>query len=81
MNEIKISVSSIKRELMILAIMFIIALFVNVYAIIVYGGQWIELISQLHIVIILSVLLYLLFALLRLGIFAGRYLVKRFSSR
>ncbi|MDG5767707.1 hypothetical protein QA596_09540 [Balneolales bacterium ANBcel1] len=74
MKEIRIKVSSIWREVLIWVIMLAVAFLTNVYAIRTYDGQWSELISQLHIVLLLSVVYYVLLAVLRL-IIRGVYLL------
>ena len=65
MNEIRIQVSSIKRELWIWFALLWVAVVVNIYAILAYEGQWGELFSQLHVVLILSVVFYFITLLLR----------------
>ena len=65
MQDIVITKKRIKKELVFLIISFVIALIMNVYAIISYKTQWIELLTTLHITIFLSVFLYFLIAILR----------------
>lgn len=66
MKDLIIKASVIKKELKIWFMLLIGAFFVNVYAIIVHSGDWIELITQLHIVVILSLVLYLMTVIFRL---------------
>jgi len=65
MKDIIIKAASIKRELIIFGICFIIANLINVYAIVSRNTRWIELISMLHIVFVLSIILYGIFWLIR----------------
>lgn len=48
----------IRRELILLGILFLIANITNVYAIIVHQGNWPELFSQFHVVGLLTLFLY-----------------------
>lgn len=66
MQPIIISPQAIKREIRFLATAFIMANLMNIYAIITYKTNWIELISSLHILIILSFFLYFIILLARL---------------
>jgi hypothetical protein len=59
-KDILVKEKVIRRELVLLGVMFLIANFSNVYAIIVHEGQWGELISQFHVVGILTLFLYVL---------------------
>ncbi len=76
MKDILIKASSIRRELLVYLTVFIVAFFSNVYAIIAYSGRWAELYTQLHIVFLLSIFLYLLLALIRLVIYGVRTAIK-----
>jgi hypothetical protein len=55
-----------RREFIIWLIAFILSNLLNVYGIIHYKTRWIELITQLGYVFVLSLLLYFLVALIRL---------------
>jgi len=77
MNEIKIKISSIIREAVIWAVLLVVAFLTNVYAIITYDGQWPELISQLHVVFILSVVYYVILAIIRAIVHGIKFIVKR----
>jgi len=80
MKDLTIKASSIIRELLIFAGMLVAAFLTNVYAIWVHDGQWGELISQLHIVLLLSVVYYVLLVVIRLIIRGIMLLVKRFVN-
>lgn len=66
MKNIIIKAEVIKRELIILLSAFVLSFFMNVYAIIVYSGQWLELFTQFHIVILLTLFFYVLVLIVRL---------------
>jgi len=76
MKDITITSSRIKKELYIFLILFFIAFLMNVYAIIVYGGAWAELFTQLHFVLVLALIFYLLVVLTRTIATVFRFLVK-----
>jgi len=64
------------RELWILLILFIAVNLVNVYSIINYDASWYELISQLHVVLIITILLYFLIGVFRLFFFLIQRAIK-----
>lgn len=66
MKDITIKGSTITRELTILGVILLMAIVMNIYAIVAYNGAWSEVFTQLHLVLALTVVLYLLVALLRL---------------
>lgn len=74
MKDITIKVSSIVKELKIWMFLVILAFLTNVYAITKFEGQWLELYSQLHIILILSVFYYVVVLLLRGILFGVRVL-------
>jgi len=76
MEEIKIKVSSILRELFVWLVMLLLAFITNIYAIFTYDGQWGELVTQLHIVLLLSIFYYVVLLILRL-ILKGILLIAR----
>ncbi len=65
MRDLHIQASTLKRELRIYVSMFILAILSNVYAIVTYDAPWIELLTQLHVIVILSVVFYAFSWLLR----------------
>lgn len=77
MKDILIKGSRIKTELIYWSASFVIAIIFNVYAIIKYNTGWMELLSQLHIVLLLSVAIYLLISLLRGLIFITRFFIEK----
>lgn len=73
MKDITVKGARIKKEMYFWIVSFFIAVVINILGIIKYNTSWWELLSQLHIVIALTVLLYLLLLLFR-GIWS---LIKR----
>jgi hypothetical protein len=65
MKDILIKGTTVKRELVFWIISLAAAVLVNIYSIIKYNTQWIELLSQIHIVIALSILIYLILLAVR----------------
>ena len=66
MKDIVIPGKRIKQELRILAITIGIAVVLNLFSIIKFKTNWVELVSQLHVVIALGIAIYILVFLLRL---------------
>lgn len=66
MSNIVIPYTALKTELSWLATIWIFSNLVNVFAILFYNTRWIELITYQPLVIFISVLLYLIVALVRL---------------
>ena len=60
MNNIVITPKQIKRELLIWLVCLIVAIAMNIYAIVDYGTSWSELYSQFGYVLFISILLYLI---------------------
>jgi hypothetical protein len=76
MNDIIIRRSVLRRELRLWLILLLCAIGVNIYAIIIHDGRWSELITQFHIVFMLSIFFYVIIALPR-----GIYYLIRMKSR
>lgn len=66
MKDIVIPGKRIKQELLILAITIGIAVVLNIFSIIKFKTNWVELVSQLPIVIALGIAIYIIVVLLRL---------------
>ncbi|MCC5927333.1 MAG: hypothetical protein JJU41_12320 [Bacteroidetes bacterium] len=62
----------IRQELMLLGVLFVFSNLTNVYAILVHQGSWSELISQFHVVGLLTLFLYAVSLLLRGLFYSGR---------
>jgi len=69
MKDLVINGKRIIKELIILASLFILSFIINVIAILIHDTEWIELLSQLHVVLILTLVLYALLWLVRLVIY------------
>jgi hypothetical protein len=67
----------IRRELVLLGILFLTANLTNVYAIVVHEGQWSELLSQFHVVGILTLVLYGVSLFLRAMYWGGKRVLVR----
>jgi len=65
MKDILIKGSRIKKELVYWTGSFIAAVIINIYSIIKYNTGWSEVISQLHIVFLLSLFTYILLITIR----------------
>ncbi len=66
MKDTTITASRKKRELIILLISFLVAFFMNVYAILRYQRPLSELFTQLNVVLLLTLIVYALIAFLRM---------------
>ncbi|MFO7853199.1 MAG: hypothetical protein ACQERS_13720 [Bacteroidota bacterium] len=66
MKDLVIKGKWIKRELIILALLFITAIIFNITGIVKHDTRWNEMLSQLHVVLILTLVLYVLLWLVRL---------------
>jgi hypothetical protein len=65
MRDLVIPAKTIKRELAVLLVSFAAAFLLNIYSIIKYKTAWGELFSQLHVVIAVTLVIYLLVVLFR----------------
>lgn len=55
-----------QREIRWYVLAFIIAFLLNVFSIIKFGTNWIEVFTEMHIVFAVSLLLYLMFSIIRI---------------
>jgi hypothetical protein len=76
MKDIVISSKRIRIELITLAICFVVANLLNLYAIIAYQTSFVELLTQLGYVFIFSVVLYIAWSFLRAIFYLIKKLVK-----
>ncbi len=67
----------LRRELFIWVVMLIGAIGVNIYAISLHNGDWSELWTQFHIVLIISLAFYAVVAVIRIIIAGIRALFKK----
>ncbi len=65
MKNVVIKASQIRVEIMTWIVCFFISFLSNVGAIIYYKSPWLELLSSLHYVLVLTFFLYLLWSLIR----------------
>ncbi|MFA7419243.1 MAG: hypothetical protein WCZ90_06105 [Melioribacteraceae bacterium] len=65
MEDIIIKKNTLKREITIWIISLVMAFVLNAYAIIKYDASWSELLTQIPVIILISVLIYLLLFVLR----------------
>lgn len=80
MKDIIIRREWIRRELYILITAVIIAIILNAVSIAIFNTRWIELITQLHVVVFLAVGIYLLHWLIRPLIILVIYLIKKIKT-
>ncbi len=66
MKDIVITAKYIRREIIILLVCLVSAILLNVYSIIKYQTAWRELYSQIHIVLAVWIVIYVLVLLFRL---------------
>lgn len=66
MKDTTIPASRKKKEWIIFMLSFLVAFFMNVYAILRYQRPVTELFTQLHVVLLLTIIVYALVAFLRL---------------
>ncbi len=66
MKDITITGKRIKKELIILAVSLVAAFILNIYAISKFNTNWNELISQLHFVLLIAGIIYILVLVFRL---------------
>lgn len=72
MKDIIIKSSTVKKEGSILAFLFGLAVLINLISIIMYDGLWHELITQLPVVLVLTLVLYVLLLFIRFILFGIR---------
>jgi len=77
MKETVITPGMKKRELIILLVCFIAAYVLNVVGIVKYNAPAIELVSQLHVVLAVSLVIYVLVAVFRGLLYLFSLLVKK----
>ena len=66
MKDIIIPSKTVRKEMIILAVSLAAALILNIYSIIKYETDWAELFSQLHVVLAVGLVIYLLVGFFRL---------------
>jgi hypothetical protein len=77
MKDTVITAAQKKKEIIILASCFAIAVILNIIGILKYNTPWKELVTQLHVVLLVTAVLYAIQWFFR-GLYLGvRYLVKK----
>jgi Ca2+/H+ antiporter len=66
MQNITITGARIKKEIIIFILSFIAAMGLNIYSILKFKTEWNELFSQLYVVILLAIVIYILVLVFRL---------------
>ena len=65
MKDITITASRIRKELIILIICFVAAFGLNIYSIAKFETDWSEILGQLHVVLGITIIIYLVVAFIR----------------
>ena len=65
MKDITITASQLRKELIIFFICFVAAFGLNIYAIAKFETDWSEMLGQLHVVLAIAAVIYLIIALFR----------------
>ncbi len=78
MKDIIITAEKVKRELYILLGCFIVAVLINIGAIVYFDTSWIEVLTQLGYVVIIAAFLYVLVLIVRCVVFLfARYVFRK----
>ena len=77
MKDVIITGKKIKKELIILLISFVAAFLLNIYAISKYETDWAEMLGQLHVVLAIALIIYLIVVVLRLIIVGLNRITKK----
>lgn len=77
MKDIIISERIVRRELKVLACCFVAAVLVNIVAIVMYDRPWTEVFSMIGYEVVISIVLYLAFTLIRVVVFLCRIAFSR----
>lgn len=75
MKDVVITAKRLKKELNIFLVLFIIAFVLNIISIAVYKTEWKELITQIGIVFIIALVLYILIGFIRLLVLMIKFFV------
>lgn len=81
MKDIIITSKRIKKELYILLSCFAIAFILNIVSIVIYKTSWVEVFTQIGYVIVITIVLYLILALVRLFISGLKKIFIRNSNK
>lgn len=76
MKDIVITAGRIRRECNFYLLSFVVAFLSNVYAVVHFGRPWIELLSQIGYVVVISVVVYFALWIPRLAVMGLRRLFR-----
>lgn len=65
MKDIIIKKDRIRKELMVFITVFILVFLLNIYAIIIYKTEWSEVLNELPFVILISIIIFFVYSLIR----------------
>ena len=69
MKDLVIKGKWIKRELIVLLVLLLVSFVANAVGIVKHDTEWIEMLSQLHVVVLLTMVLYVLTGIIRFMIY------------
>ena len=69
MKDLVIKGKWIKRELIVLLVLLLVSFVANAVGIVKHDTEWIEMLSQLHVVVLLTMVLYVLTGIIRFIIY------------
>lgn len=75
MKDLVISSKRLKKEILIIAICFIVASIINIISVIIYKTPWYEIFTQVGYVIVITLILYLFIIIVRLFVSLVRRIV------
>ena len=75
MKDLVISSKRLKKEILIIAICFIVASIINIISVIIYKTPWYEIFTQVGYVIVITLILYLFIIIVRLFVSLDRRIV------
>jgi len=81
MKDIIISGKVIGRELAVMSGCLVLAVGINVFAVLFYGRPWTEIFTQIGYVVVVAVVLYCIAAVLRILYFIVKCLIKKILHR
>jgi hypothetical protein len=80
MRDTIITAKAKKKELLIFTACLIVALILNIYAIITISNKWTEIYTSLHYVFIVALTIYVFISVIRLIIYGLTQLIHRYKK-
>lgn len=77
MKDLIITSRRLKKEIYILSTCFIIAFLINIFSIIAFKTPWYEIFTQIGYVLVITIILYLLVAIVRVVAFLIKKMITR----